>query len=373
MAFKITTTGTQSPVVFDDLGARSFSHPIVDYDLETEYDIDELRKSSDIQSAITSGWITVKDELNNVITTPGDVEVLNGRNVNVGGIGVLKQKTGKNLEFRGINSGSSKITIVLDANNEIDVDAAESAFTLNNIGGTLGISKGGTGQVTASAAFNALSPNTTKGDIIVYDTANNRLPVGTDGQLLLADSTQALGVKWGDASEIAGQALRFLSSNTGNSQTVVNTISEINFTDNMTNYTLPVDTLNQYSLLRFLVYGRFSTKGGAVGTLTVRLKINNLVINTNVCSLGSGDSNLGFQFTGQFHTRTLGVSGTVYSHLLCIFNGDSSTPTSYVSSSNGTNIIDTTAPNTIQMSAQWSNANASNSITIEQVSFEILN
>lgn len=38
---------------------------------------------------------------------------------------------------------------------------------------------------------------TTKGDLRVFDTANARLPVGTDTHVLIADSVQALGVKWG--------------------------------------------------------------------------------------------------------------------------------------------------------------------------------
>lgn len=40
------------------------------------------------------------------------------------------------------------------------------------------------------------NPLTTKGDIFGYDTANARIPVGTDGQVLSADSAEALGVKW---------------------------------------------------------------------------------------------------------------------------------------------------------------------------------
>ena len=65
-----------------------------------------------------------------------------------------------------------------------------------HVTGTLPIANGGTGQTTASAAFGALSPLTTKGDLLGYDTANARVPVGTDGQVLTADSTQAAGVKW---------------------------------------------------------------------------------------------------------------------------------------------------------------------------------
>src|SRR5262249_13060335 len=40
------------------------------------------------------------------------------------------------------------------------------------------------------------SPLTTKGDLYVYSTADDRLPVGTDGQQLQADSTQPKGIKW---------------------------------------------------------------------------------------------------------------------------------------------------------------------------------
>jgi len=68
MAFKITTTGTQDLIVFNDLGARSFSHPTIDYDLEQEFDIDEISKSNDIQNAINQGWITAEDGLGNPVT-----------------------------------------------------------------------------------------------------------------------------------------------------------------------------------------------------------------------------------------------------------------------------------------------------------------
>lgn len=65
---------------------------------------------------------------------------------------------------------------------------------------TVPITKGGTGQTTANAAFNALSPLTTKGDLIAFSTVNARLALGSDGQVLTADSTQTLGVKWAAAS-----------------------------------------------------------------------------------------------------------------------------------------------------------------------------
>jgi hypothetical protein len=45
-----------------------------------------------------------------------------------------------------------------------------------------------------------VDPMTTKGDLVVHGTATTRLPVGTDGQVLSADSTQVLGVKWATAA-----------------------------------------------------------------------------------------------------------------------------------------------------------------------------
>lgn len=74
------------------------------------------------------------------------------------------------------------------------VGNADSATTL---AGTLNIADGGTGQTTKTDAFDALSPLTSKGDLIVDNGTNNiRLPVGTNGDVLTADSSVAAGVKW---------------------------------------------------------------------------------------------------------------------------------------------------------------------------------
>lgn len=50
------------------------------------------------------------------------------------------------------------------------------------------------------------SPLTTKGDVLGFDTDNARIPVGTDGQALVADSAEDLGVKWGDVTASPGGA-----------------------------------------------------------------------------------------------------------------------------------------------------------------------
>lgn len=67
---------------------------------------------------------------------------------------------------------------------------------------TVPIAKGGTGQTTQTAGFDALSPTTTKGDLVVDDGTNAvRLPVGaTDGHVLTVDAAEQTGVKWAAAA-----------------------------------------------------------------------------------------------------------------------------------------------------------------------------
>lgn len=58
--------------------------------------------------------------------------------------------------------------------------------------GQLAITRGGTGQSTALAAFNALSPLTTRGDLLTRDATNNvRLAIGAANRFLGSDGTDA--------------------------------------------------------------------------------------------------------------------------------------------------------------------------------------
>lgn len=65
--------------------------------------------------------------------------------------------------------------------------------TAANVTGTVAIINGGSGQTTASAAFNALSPITTTGDLILGNGTNSatRLGIGTNGYVLTSNGTTA--------------------------------------------------------------------------------------------------------------------------------------------------------------------------------------
>jgi hypothetical protein len=55
-----------------------------------------------------------------------------------------------------------------------------------------------------SASAGSTSPLTTKGDVYAFSTTNARLPIGTNAQVLTADSATATGLKW--ATPAAGSA-----------------------------------------------------------------------------------------------------------------------------------------------------------------------
>ena len=74
-----------------------------------------------------------------------------------------------------------------------------TGYPASGVTGTVAISQGGTGQTTASAAFNALSPITTAGDLILGNGSNSatRLGIGASGTYLTSNGTTA---SWGSIS-----------------------------------------------------------------------------------------------------------------------------------------------------------------------------
>ena len=87
------------------------------------------------------------------------------------------------------------------------VKVASSVIPASGLTGTVAIANGGTGQTTATAAFDALAPTTTQGDTIYYNgTDNVRLAKGTAGQALIMNSG-ATAPEWGTAGISTGKSI----------------------------------------------------------------------------------------------------------------------------------------------------------------------
>lgn len=132
------------------------------------------------------------------------------------------------------------------------------------VSGTLPIANGGTGQTAKTAAYDALSPTTTKGDIEVNNNTNNvRLAVGTDNFALVADSSQATGLAWKAISAVVlsqdtyGNGQDGSATITAGTTTLTQDTYYINLTITSTGILVP----NGY---RFFVNGTLTINAGGI-------------------------------------------------------------------------------------------------------------
>ena len=97
----------------------------------------------------------------------------------------------------------------------------------------LGTNLSFSGTTLNATGGGSVSPLTTKGDLYTYDTADVGLPVGTDGQILVADSSEPTGLKWIGNNTIGTKVL--VQGGINSSQTVPSsTDTKIDFVDSVT-------------------------------------------------------------------------------------------------------------------------------------------
>lgn len=148
------------------------------------------------------------------------------------------------------------------------------------------IANGGTGQATATLGFNALSPVTTRGDLIYRDATNNaRLAKGTSGQFLSIGANDPVwaavplgfvpmaGGAAAGWSPVAATIYYFVGNLTANPATTDANVSGVR---------LPVaGTLRAATFFAQI----FGTKGTVGQNVTIAVRLNH----TTDIAIGSGD------------------------------------------------------------------------------------
>jgi len=153
----------------------------------------------------------------------------------------------------------------------INTLTAGSNITITNGNGTITIAATGGGGA---------SPLTTKGDLYTYSTTDDRLGIGANGTILIADSAQATGNKWTTATypntTTANQLLYSSSANTiaglatANSATIATTNAGVPaWTGSMIDGQLLIGSTGATPTLATLTAGANITITNAAGSITI--------------------------------------------------------------------------------------------------------
>ena len=133
------------------------------------------------------------------IETTNQGEFTTASNVGVGGVGLYKQKTGADLEFRSVNAGSSKLSVTLDAgNNEIDLDVIPGNIAHGDLAD---VGSNTHAQIDTHLGSTSNPHSVTKSQVGLGEVANLKVKLDATGAPTVNNDTSegyTVGSRWMD-------------------------------------------------------------------------------------------------------------------------------------------------------------------------------
>jgi hypothetical protein len=159
-----------------------------------------------------------------------------GRFVSLSGTSLIENTNGSNLIGVTLEDSTNLVAVsgkcwlqvgeAVSAGDYLEPGTSGKGFVAASEGVCVALADGGTDDLvevrllplgSVSGGGGSSSPLTTKGDLWIYSTLDTRLPVGTNGQILSADSTETTGLKWIDNTGGSGSSTFIGLTDTPNS------------------------------------------------------------------------------------------------------------------------------------------------------------
>lgn len=173
----------------------------------------------------------------------------------------------------------------------------------------------------------------------------------------------------GNSNTLSAIPLLYSNTSIPGGNTIANTSSETAFSSS---YTIPANTLVAGEVIRVKLWGTYGTTTIAP-TLTGKFKIGNtVVLNTGALTAVINLTNEGWFVDISLLVQSTGSSGAADVEGYAEFASAATTGLSVNIPNTSTYTIDTTTNQTLSTTITWSSANASNTITLRQMSVEIL-
>lgn len=281
---------------------------------------------------------------------------------------VYTDNGGTDLKFKDANNSEktlSELSAAGGSDEKVAVTSDDTTpdYLLNKLAAGTGITltetNGGGNEDVTIAAVNTvatghtgLSSVTTGGLLVGAGTSNMTIiGPGSSGQVPLSNGTTIAMADLPMDYNIVQ-----LSASAG-SAVGTSTTSEV---DAAPNYAITGGSFTAVGqMYKFDIFGEVDVNGA---TCTLRVKVGTTTLATFTMSSGGTTTDRGFYISGVIMCKATGGSGSVQTAFR--FTGDSPTGTTIQAEETLATSFDTTASNTIQVSAQYNGSNSGNAMTI---------